>query len=627
MLCAYEAIRRAVHSHRLAILLFAGTLTWTAVQAGGGEHVRLVGSWTFAQTAYPAPSPAAFDTLDWQPQQVPGMLEVQPDKGTVGLYRTHFDYPHDPFDKTLDVAVYISNIRHGDRVWLNRQQIGATGTLPAPWQFQQNNSPQSLSRLYSIPDDLLRDEDNEIVVEVSLGFGDAPAALYPGGTGITQGEAVVGDRPMLQTWHSSGKLRRIAVDAVFVVLGIIDVILITFLLPYALNRLPGYLWLVINSMMMLVASGAQDIFFVFDFGVLGSNSSFIVIMLMLPLVNALFFWSARKDLPLHLVYFAAVLSVTVTALICLPHQWLELKRGAWFVYMASAAGFYAYCLYAAGDNVVRKRTGSALQLFGLLFYLVSIRSQWLPEGLFDHRNIQIGTMVFRYFLFFSYVRQFMEIKQGYNAAVEKILSIDKTTRSAIAMELHDGVIQRLASIRLLSQLLKKDSASPSEHLHTLSAEVDSAIASIRSTMEHTHDRCFENFSMQQILRQDALRLQNIYQCRLTWELDSGLEAAPLATHQWVHIYRIMHECVLNAIKHGGADNIHLTGKARSGLLVFTVANDGRAFTLQQTRQTSGFGSGHGWTAIRERVSLLKGEITVYSNAQQHSVVELRCPAG
>lgn len=629
--CFFIAFRVLLLCMLLLCMLSASALSATVFgKAGQSAAVHLNGEWAFAQTAWPAPEPdaAEMQKLNWQSVTVPGILNAQPDKGTVGLYRTVFDYPHDPFDKQLDVALYISDIRHADRVWLNRQQIGATGTLVPPWHFQVNN-PQSLPRLYGIPNDLLRDEGNELIVEVSLGFGDALAAIYPGGTGITQGQVLVGNRDSLTSVHSTGKLQNIAIDTVFVVLGIIDAVLITFLLKYALNRFPGYLWLVINSLMMMVASGAQDVFFVFNFGALGSNSSFIIIILMLPLVNALFFRASRKDIPVQWVYGFSAVSVLITVAIIIPHERADIKQKAWMLYMFFSVMFYAYAIYAATDNFFRKRTGAGLQLFGLLFYLLSIRSQWLPDGLFDHRNIQIGTMVFRYFLFFSYIRQFMEIKKGYNASVQKILSIDRITRNAIAMELHDGVIQRLASIRLLSQLLKKDPVTQSEtqtrHLESLTSEVDSAIATIRSTMEHSHDRCFENFSIHQVLEQDALRLRSIYQCTLTWELEDSLEKLSYPPQQWAHIYRIMHECVLNAIKHGGAGCIHLAGRAKDNLVVFTVENDGTPFTLEDTLRPSGFGSGHGWTAIRERVTLLNAEISVYSSIRKNTVVELRCP--
>lgn len=582
--------------------------------------LSLGGDWLFAQTAYPPPTPKTTQTLNWQSIRVPSLLSQQPNAGTIGIYRQTFNYPEDK----SNIALYISNIRHADIVWLNNEKIGATGNFVPPWHFQVNN-PQSLPRLYQIPSTLLKDKHNEIIIQVSLGFGDALAAMYPGGTGITQGKVLIGDYPLLLAMHKTKTLQTIAIDTVFVVLGIIDALLIIFLLKYALNRLTGYLWLVVNSLMMMIAAGAQDIFFIFKMDFMGSNRGFIIILLMLPLVNALFFWSSRKDVPIKWVYAFSVISLSITIVISSPHDWHALKQTAWFAFIANASIFYGYAIFAACDNFIKKRTGSTLQLLGLLFYIATIRSQWLPNGLFDHRNIQIGTIIFRYLIFFSYVRQFTEIKRGYNASIEKILSIDKATRSAIAMELHDGVIQRLASIRLLSQLLNKDHQTPSKHLHNLNIEVDSAIASIRSTMAHSHDRCFEHFSLQQLLTEDAKRLQNIYHCQLSWALDDRLQTVQYATEKWTHIYRIMHECMLNAIKHGNASNIHLTGRAKNNLLLFSVENNGTPFTLEQTYRPSTFGNGHGWTAIRERVSLLRGEINVYSNSQHNSVVELRCP--
>lgn len=579
---------------------------------------NLNGIWEFAQTTQQHITQHGFTQLHWSSVQVPSILKTQPNNGMVGIYKTSFDYEQSQMYPVL----FISNIRHADRVWINNEEIGGLGEMEHPWQFNKNN-PQNLARIYDIPPHILRSKNNSLTIQTPLGFGDAVAAIYPGGIGITKGEVLIGNKKDINKKYAHVNTKRIAIDVVFCILGLIDVILISFLLRYTLDKFPDFIWLIISSLMMALASGAQDLFYVFDLAPLGNNAVLASILMLFPTANAIFFWSSRHDISKHIVTFSATISILLTLAVITNHNHLNIKRLCWFAYIGSSIVFYAYSIYAASSNLIHKKTGSTIQFIGLFFYLISIRSQWLPDGLFDHRNIQIGTMIFRYSLFISYVMKIIEVQKEYKKSVKKVLDIDKKTRSNIAMELHDGVIQRLATIRLLGQLIEQKEVSKSKHIASLKNETDAAIKSIRSAIQGYHDESFDKYSLTDILEQDAQRIKTAYGATLISSIDHAAYTSHTPAEHWMHIYRIIYECLINAIKHGGASKIEVACKKHENTLVVTIENNGKPFDANDTQSDSSFGSGNGWIAIRERTHILNAHIKIKN--KKNSIVELKYP--
>lgn len=595
---------------------YGNTPTNSSTQTNNIQNLN--GIWEFAQTTHQHIEEHGFSKLHWEKQPVPSILKTQPNKGTVGLYRTTFNYSQNQMHPVL----FISNIRHADRVWINGKKIGSLGKIEKPWQFTTKN-PQNLARTYDVPPHILLPRGNTITVQVSLGFGNAVAAIYPGGIGITKGVVLIGNKKEIDEKYKHINTKRIAIDVVFCILGLIDAILIVFLLRYTLDKFPDFIWLIISSLMMALASGAQDLFYVFDLAPLGNNAVLASILMLFPTANAIFFWSSRKDIPKPIVIFFAIISTLLCITVITNHTNIEIKKICWLTYIITSIIFYVYSLYAASSNFIQKKTGSAVQIFGLLCYLISIRTQWLPDGLFDHRNIQIGTMIFRYSLFISYVMKIIESQKEYKKSVKKLLSIDKKTRSNIAMELHDGVIQRLATIRLLGQLIEKKEAPKSEHINSLKSEVDTAIKSIRSAIQGYHEECFEKYVLEDILKQDAQRIKTAYGADLIANIEKEAYTCHIKPEHWMHIYRIIYECIINAIKHGGASRIEVICKKHENTLIFTIENNGKPFDAKDTKSDSSFGSGNGWIAIRERVHILNAHIRIPRH--EKSMVELLYP--
>jgi signal transduction histidine kinase len=105
---------------------------------------------------------------------------------------------------------------------------------------------------------------------------------------------------------------------------------------------------------------------------------------------------------------------------------------------------------------------------------------------------------------------------------------------------------------------------------------------------------------------------------LNYSRDQGVAAMPGAEH----VYRVVREAVINAIRHGQARHVWIDLVHERGQMVVSVTNDG--FPLPPERAAK---PGVGIRQMQMRAGQLGGTLTFASNTQGQTVVELTVPQG
>ena len=86
------------------------------------------------------------------------------------------------------------------------------------------------------------------------------------------------------------------------------------------------------------------------------------------------------------------------------------------------------------------------------------------------------------------------------------------------------------------------------------------------------------------------------------------------------LLRVIRELVLNAIRHGGATSVNITGRADGDRIICSVTDNGCGF---DPRNSPGVLQGHfGLQGIAERVEQLGGDVTIDSAPGSGTKVEL-----
>ena len=105
------------------------------------------------------------------------------------------------------------------------------------------------------------------------------------------------------------------------------------------------------------------------------------------------------------------------------------------------------------------------------------------------------------------------------------------------------------------------------------------------------------------------------------ELSVDRRELTLSKAQASAVFRIVQESLTNVAKHAQAAHADIAIEREDGALVVRIEDDGVGFSPQAPRKANSFGL----LGLRERASLLGGEVTIESAPGEGTIVEVRLP--
>ncbi len=198
-------------------------------------------------------------------------------------------------------------------------------------------------------------------------------------------------------------------------------------------------------------------------------------------------------------------------------------------------------------------------------------------------------------------------------------------RNRLARELHDSVTQQLFGVVLAAEsageLLARGDAGAGAEVERVQGLAQAAMEELRSVVFELRPPSLEADGLGRVLRKhvDVLR-------RVSRGARSGSRSAappPLAAGASGEVFRIAQEALQNALRHAEAERIDVRLEDGGGLLVLTVADDGRGFDPAAAGLR---GRRLGLTSMEERASALGGRLEVASAPGAGTTVRLEVPA-
>ena len=189
----------------------------------------------------------------------------------------------------------------------------------------------------------------------------------------------------------------------------------------------------------------------------------------------------------------------------------------------------------------------------------------------------------------------------------EILEISEREQSRLGQDLHDGIGQELAGTAMLAEALTKQLRNEA---HPMAAAADKIVTYIRSSIESTRRLAKGLYPIELaryglLIALKDLANQTCERSGIRCELHQDGELPELAPSAEIHIYRIMQECVGNAIKHGKPHNILIESLAGNGGHTFAVLDDGVGFSEVGADDT-----GMGLHLMHYRARLIGAQITM-----------------
>ena len=213
-----------------------------------------------------------------------------------------------------------------------------------------------------------------------------------------------------------------------------------------------------------------------------------------------------------------------------------------------------------------------------------------------------------------------------------ILDMQEKERGRIARELHDSSIQNLThlihSLELSSLYIDKDPIQAKLELESCSQTLKKAIDEIRDTVFDLRPMSFDDLGFNQCIENlvDTLKTQNP---EFTFVTDVDLFDSKTEKDQknyglfLVSVYRIVHEALLNAVKHSCGSKIELCVKKSDDHLVIKVIDNGKGFVREEGCCSAD--KHFGISVMQERVFLLSGIFEINSKIGEGTRIFISLP--
>ncbi len=293
----------------------------------------------------------------------------------------------------------------------------------------------------------------------------------------------------------------------------------------------------------------------------------------------------------------------------------------------SAVALFLPTVFVYGFSAYRKGFGPAryyLLAFGLLsagvtvYFLKDVGV--IAQNSFTEATMQGGPAIEAIILSFALAQKLNVFKREKEAAdrqaleqatafSQELIRSQEHERQRIAAELHDGVGQSLIVVKNKVLLLRKG-APPDDKsaaaLDSLAEYVTGTIGEVRRISYGLRPFQLDLLGLTQSVRSLAEAAAEAGQMQLETDLvDLGGLFPPEAE---ISIYRIVQECLNNAVKHSGATAGRVVAHAGAGWLTLVVEDNGRGFATEGGSTAPG--SGFGLLGIRERLNILGGRLEV-----------------
>ena len=215
-------------------------------------------------------------------------------------------------------------------------------------------------------------------------------------------------------------------------------------------------------------------------------------------------------------------------------------------------------------------------------------------------------------------------RQLLKSQAEKIKAnfrIDERTR--IATELHDYLAQNLTamSYQLTAARLSRDEdpATSQKHLETVATMLNSSRTELRRCLWDLKSDALEESTFEQAIRRTLQQILDDTPLSISFDL-SRRSVNDSTAHALLSVIR---ELVANAIHHGHAKSISITGGHSDGKIVVSVSDDGAGFDPSNCVRSD---DGHfGLDGIRSRLARLGGEFAITSSPGRGTTAVMRLP--
>jgi signal transduction histidine kinase len=212
-----------------------------------------------------------------------------------------------------------------------------------------------------------------------------------------------------------------------------------------------------------------------------------------------------------------------------------------------------------------------------------------------------------------------ESRQRIQSLAGELVSVEQRERANLAGDIHDGVNQSLASLRMRLDLLARarDELDVEEELSVMRRILDEAITQVRSLIVELDPPSLRESGLPATLAWLVEHFRTDH--GLDVELKAEVQEVRLPADLQHVLYRATRELLFNVLKHAPGARARVTLKREDTDVVIAVSDDGPGFEPEATNGGSGFGL----FSLTERLRPFDGTVSIRSAPGEGTSVEQR----
>lgn len=192
-----------------------------------------------------------------------------------------------------------------------------------------------------------------------------------------------------------------------------------------------------------------------------------------------------------------------------------------------------------------------------------------------------------------------------------VLDVQEKERQRIARDLHDSSLQNLThlvhKVELSSLYIDHDPVKAKLELATIEAGLRKVIDDIRNRIYDLRPMSFDDLGLRQTLLNLFALINQDGRFEMITDIDEIDNSLPDQEKEisLIMIYRIIQECVYNAVEHSGGDRIEVSLKEKEDVFQIKIRDNGIGFDQRKVGKKDRH---FGLIVVKERVFLLNGKI-------------------
>jgi signal transduction histidine kinase len=205
----------------------------------------------------------------------------------------------------------------------------------------------------------------------------------------------------------------------------------------------------------------------------------------------------------------------------------------------------------------------------------------------------------------------------------KLIEAQEQERARIARELHDDINQRLALLAVnlegLQENLPSSASDLTQKIGKVSKEVKDLGIDVQALSHQLHSSKLEYLGLQAAAAGFCRELSHQQGVEIDFQWEEFPNDLPQETS--LCLFRVLQEALQNGVKHSASRHFRVRFSNGSGQVELMVRDLGIGFDPEEAMK----GRGLGLTSIRERLKLVNGYLSIYSQPQAGTTILARVP--